>query len=337
MRFKNTLGACALMTLCAGLSAMDLVTVGVCNNSEDYEQRSAEEKMRLIQEQIIQGETDYKKDGVPPFKGPGLGFFDLMSAEYVAGAYDPGDFMEADREKLIHGSGVVIQVSFTVNDYSKKLYSGIFKDGSKKSFMRISLAVPPESDKCVPGLALKFLRDGRPSENIMAMYSLNGQSDADIFAHDFTTVVPDPGFSFKVWLLEKRFQAGLDTLGKGDLNTKAFSLDEMAKAGSRGQIHVPKAPFMLIFRPSEDIKSLTKGITFADDFRTVVAGKGKDLVLYEVYALEHANSPEHRIGSIIGISNFSISKFADETLRFQHPMMQAKPVTEGLCPFSGIW
>ena len=45
----------------------------------------------------------------------------------------------------------------------------------------------------LPGIGLKFLRDGMDSANLVAMHSLDGQESWNFFKHDLTTHIPPPG------------------------------------------------------------------------------------------------------------------------------------------------
>jgi len=53
--------------------------------------------------------------------------------------------------------------------------------------IRLSSAGHPSKANIAPGFGLKFLRDGRDSANLVAMYDLAGQSDFNFFANSFTT------------------------------------------------------------------------------------------------------------------------------------------------------
>ena len=44
----------------------------------------------------------------------------------------------------------------------------------------------------LPGIGLKFLRDGLDSANLVAMHSLDGQQSWNFFKHSLTTHIPAP-------------------------------------------------------------------------------------------------------------------------------------------------
>merc|ERR1712066_707933 len=65
-------------------------------------------------------------------------------------------------------------------------YTGLFQ-GAEYGIIRLSSAKAPDSSGVTPGMGVKLFRDGRPSANFVAMYSLDGQpcSDSNFFAHDW--------------------------------------------------------------------------------------------------------------------------------------------------------
>ena len=105
--------------------------------------------------------------------------------------------------KVIHTVGVVGRVEW--RDLGGHDYSGIFKGAqhglarwvsvsstTSASFPRLSLALEPDTSKLntAPGMGLKFLRDGRDSANLVAMYSVDGQESWNFFKNDFSNHIP---------------------------------------------------------------------------------------------------------------------------------------------------
>ena len=64
--------------------------------------------------------------------------------------------------------------------------------GLDHGIIRMSLATEPDPDvkKTVPGMGLKFLRDGIDSGNLVAMFSLQGQESWNFFKNDFSNHIP---------------------------------------------------------------------------------------------------------------------------------------------------
>ena len=78
------------------------------------------------------------------------------------------------RPKSIHSVGVVQEVKLVSS--GNHPFTGIFK-GADYGFIRHSVARPYFKAKkdLAPGFALKFLRDGVDSANVVAVHSLDGQ------------------------------------------------------------------------------------------------------------------------------------------------------------------
>ncbi len=124
---------------------------------------------------------------------PGL-FLESMdpTIKLVADTYK-NDFFGA-RVKYIHSVGTVAQAKF-VPVANSAGYTGMWSEGCDNVFIRYSIAkaddttktTPAEAyDNFTPGIALKFLRDGVPSANLVAMKSVNGQDSWNPFKYDFS-------------------------------------------------------------------------------------------------------------------------------------------------------
>ena len=81
---------------------------------------------------------------------------------------------------------MVGKVAFEPENGSK--YSGIFK-GSDYGIIRLSSAY---RHSMTPGMALKFMRDGLPSSNVLAMHSMDAQINWDFFANDLSNHIEKP-------------------------------------------------------------------------------------------------------------------------------------------------
>ena len=93
-------------------------------------------------------------------------------------------------------------------------YTGIFASGADHGLIRLSAAKEPDMsagtepkdalERFTPGFGLKFLRDGVPSGNMVAMYSVDGAETWSFFRMDFSNHVPDPE-SLALKVLSKKF------------------------------------------------------------------------------------------------------------------------------------
>ena len=80
----------------------------------------------------------------------------------------------------------------------------------------------------LPGIGLKFLRDGLDSANLVAMHSLDGQQSWDFFQQDLTTHIPTPG----IWLLPIMFKFSEATNFVQQVEFSKYSLMGGFKEGS---------------------------------------------------------------------------------------------------------
>jgi hypothetical protein len=84
---------------------------------------------------------------------------------------DIADIMPASRYKFIHSVGAVATVAFDPSGKPHP-FTGLFATGAQHGIIRMSTATPVDatgSSGITPGFALKLLRDGVPSANVVAM------------------------------------------------------------------------------------------------------------------------------------------------------------------------
>ena len=90
--------------------------------------------------------------------------------------------MIGKRFKFLHSVGLVSKFKYETVANAEG-YTGIFESGCDNGIMRFSTATNFDSTKTsaegawanfIPGIALKFLRNGVHSGNLVAMYSVNG-------------------------------------------------------------------------------------------------------------------------------------------------------------------
>ena len=288
----------------------------------EYLLLNAESKHKILSENIFKS----RYSSLPPLTGPGLeGFIDLMSENEVARVFlHTGDTLNGDHKKWIHTSGTVVSVAFVAD--SKHNFTGVFASGAPHGFLRLSMAIPPSKEgwftsaNAKPGFGLKLLIDSEPSVNMLAMYSLDGQSENSPFAHAFTNILAQPAFSLSLAPLECSFKRGLKVAGQENGNPRQLTSTHMASICADGQsVSAPHAPYGLIFKPTPEAQALFDDTTMEDDFRTVLEDRGEGLKLYEVYGYESPSSTVlYLVGSLHATGNFMASSAGDE-LFFQHP------------------
>jgi len=247
-----------------------------------------------------------------PTNYPLFGALQLFDVGHIAEVFSiTHDIYPRSRRKLIHTYGSAAQVSLHINDRSK--YTGLLAKGTKAyGIARLSLAKEPPS--YTPGMALKLLVDGKPSENLLVMDSLDGQGENyNFFAKSFSNIIAGPtnpllqaiAIAFKKAIQRFNSQAQPTNLPTANL----------AKVMVNGQrVKKYRYPAQLIFDPA-----VTK---FRKDDKTDLRIQLKTLkpgtTLYKMYARHSKNSGVVFIGRLVLESNFVASDFADRWLLFQH-------------------
>ena len=278
-------------------------------SSAKYQALSAKAKQDKLWGKIVENTTSY-------------GWFSAISAariflESMKPTFDYySDSMPSGRNKYIHSVGRVAKVKFIP---SSTKYSGIFK-GNNFGIIRLSCAKEPNEkqtsaqqalDNFTPGFGLKFLRDGMPSANLVAMFSVNGQNSWNFFKNDFTNHIPLPeGTALKI--LGKKFSEATPYIGT--LGTK--TLGEYDSTGNKeNSLNIP---FKLVFKPTATLKNMFPD-EFKYDFLTQLGMVKSDTILYEVHAIEDPKIGKlEKIGELITTSDFTTSRFGDKDLFFQH-------------------
>ncbi len=107
------------------------------------------------------------------------------------------------RSKFVHTQGTVATIKFTSS--GKHPFTGIFV-GADHGIVRLSFAGQPNPKvlNTLPGIAIKFLRDGVDSANVLAMYTIDGQKSWNFFKNDLSNHIPFSS-SFTAKILADKF------------------------------------------------------------------------------------------------------------------------------------
>lgn len=275
----------------------------------------ASEKLASIWQKIE--ESHYTE--LPPITSAGMsGTLNLLKTKYLTTTFTHnGDEFPEGREKVIHKWGTSIKVDWV--PYPKHGYSGIFAEGSSNVLLRFSYAKPPQNGKSVPGMGIKVFIDNKPSVNLMAMNGLDEQVGLNIFANSFTNALKAPRWSLQSFLLSHSFAGALKLLRDYQGSPFVLKTEHFASVHSNGsKPEYVRAPYKLVFIPTAAAQALMGDS--AEDFRTLLAGHGKGLRLYEIFASDSAEEGDklNYIGYLIGSSEFVASSYADKELFFQH-------------------
>merc|ERR1711973_179642 len=284
-------------------------------SSAAYIAKTAAEKNAIIAANVIEDTTPGDWYGI--LEMPGL-FTESMCPTLRAPGdelpFEEGIISDGTRYKYIHTVGTVGQVEW--KDLGGHSYSGIFNGGSVNGWARLSQAKepsPPALDTA-PGMGLKFLRDGRDSANLVAMYSVDGQESWNFFKNDFSNHIPSLSFALRATL-------GLK-FSSATRNIRQVGISDWGKFGQDGvEEKVLSFPYRLRFHP-------TGNITFSDNY---VRPTNQDLVtlpsgsvLYQVFALdvpEQLGGKEKRIADLVLTSEVVPSRWGDEHLFIRHQDM----------------
>jgi len=285
-------------------------------SSSTYNKLTREEKFNKIWSKVTEERVPYGwYSKITLIK---LFFLDLKpTMEYKSDAFPSG------RQKLIHSVGTVGMVEFkATDDTTSNPYSGVFK-GCSHVILRMSVAKEPDEskktangadDNFVPGFGIKFLRDGVPSGNMVAMYSVNGQASWNFFKNEFSNHIAKAE-GVAGMLIEKKFSTVTQY-------TVQVGLKDMATYGQDGHDYSNnlKFPYKIIYRPTPEAKALFTDY-WSSNYLPQLESIPVDFVLYDVLALDGPLSNPVKIGELITRTKQTRSKWGDKTLFFRHGYM----------------
>ncbi|MBF0312684.1 MAG: hypothetical protein HQK52_04670 [Oligoflexia bacterium] len=272
---------------------------------ENYQSLAADHKREILWEQIV----DSKWQTLPAFNDNSWNSIlkNISAMIHLNQSFDhTSDEMPVGRVKFIHTFGTVVQFSFiSSNDHP---FTGIYKEGGI-GLARLSLAAAPTSVGYTPGIALKFLIDGRPSQNVIAMYRLEGQQDNwNYFEYPFSNKIPEPT-TWTLWALGKIFELVRNP-------ATDLPVSHLASLSQQGiSVDAAVAPEQLFFQPSLEVRHRIAP-TSREDIRLSLATIPAGTSLYDVYGQYQGKS--YFIGKIVTDSEFIASSYGDKNLFFQH-------------------
>lgn len=306
-----------------------------------YEASSAVAKQKMLWKEIA--ETPYGKSCKPQ---GGLFLAALTAPNTIASMPTTlnrsSDELPAGRRKMVHPFGAEAMVEFVKDVDAPGGYTGLYATSTREktevvpALVRLSLAGDEHVIGFTPGLAVKFLIDGKPSVNVVAMPSLMGQKgDTNFFRYPASNEVADPhaglraGADFLDWIKADSFALGqnlafMPAMKRGPLEPTPNNLhvDHLAARRVNGELVTAadrKSPSHLVFRAPKNIVSwwdLPQNRGF--DYRDMLAALNVGTVLYDVSARATASSPEVHIGVLRMTSSFVASKWGDYRLFFRH-------------------
>jgi hypothetical protein len=305
------LSGCAASASEEGASESAAV-VAVPPTSANYERQSAAVKEQALWRNLRDSEYDERPEftGLEPLQLLSFGVSPLVSLSRSfldVTIHHNSDEMPERRVKGIHtyGSSATIKYIATAG----QPFTGLFK-GVDHGIARLSLAAKPGGGKSTPGLAIKFLIDGQPSKNFMAMYSLDGQEGFNFFENDFSNFVAPPQ-ALPIKILAKGFSLVTSDPTKIDVSFLGTTEQNGAAVPSANA----KGPMQIFLKPNKrELAFAQEEHDVRDDFATIKPGT----VLYSVYANVPGAREAQEIGKIVTTSRFVSSSYGDERLFFRH-------------------
>lgn len=282
----------------------------------NYEALEAAQKQDILWQQIAA--NPYPTDDLPIKPYDAITSLQLLQASFDKKAFTwEGDEMIADRPKLIHTYGSAAKVELLISKDSE--YTGVFAPGKKIGIARFSVAAI-DPDNFVPGTVTKILVDGKPSINLFAMNSVDGQGkDFNFFKLPFTNFIPNPVSPVKKFLAAV-FREAIDELpgGKCDrpLGEGKLPLFTAALQYVNGSVEPqPKAPLVYFFQPNSALGWNGDDTT---DLRLQLAKIPVQSVLYTISVAISQTGPQEVIGKLVLKSQFVASEYEDQILFFNH-------------------
>ncbi|OUS31753.1 peroxidase [Gammaproteobacteria bacterium 45_16_T64] len=265
--------------------------------------------------------TEFAVDELPSLEK--IDVLGLISRVLWDKVNDEKDVTPPGYTKPLHAHGVMAKVDFVAEEGSP--YTGMF-EGAGCGLLRLSVTGSPDDRGFAPGLAWKLFVDGKPSQNVSALYTLSGQGDNyDFFANEMSQYV-SPELN--------------ETLGTSAIFSAVTSkptrlmVNSMSEVKQSGDVVASaKAPTQIYFVPSEGVTG--EFATSAHDFREDLISIPSGTKIYDVYATtkkikysifnwlnsRYANerrSSAEKIGEIRLDSAFTASAFGDSGVFFKH-------------------
>jgi hypothetical protein len=234
-----------------------------------------------------------------------------------------GDVAPVGHAKPIHPHGVMAKVAF--NSTGNHPYTGVFK-GNECGLLRLSVTGDPADRGFAPGFAWKTLIDGKPSENISALYTLSGQdTNHDFFANELSNYVSlESNATLGSSLLFSFVTAKPNLVMANAMAATDSSGNEEANAVSPTQVYfVPTAEVQGLFDTAEhdfrdDLMSLPEGTKLYDVYATDMEIKSSVWKSKQARLQNERRADAVKVGELVMDSNFAASQFGDSGVFFKH-------------------
>ncbi len=279
----------------------------------DYLRWSAKEKQDFLWHERI---LKFQYDRLPPLQK--IDVIGLFLTTLRKKMDDASDEAPPHWKKAIHAHASVAKIQFLPTHPTP--FTGLFQ-GADYGLLRLSLTGDPSDRGFAPGLAIKWLVDGHPSEDFSALVSLNGQGkNYNFFANEFSNIVPvvnqlGPLLINLIFMRVSKNPTKLSLQGLGEIDQQGRSIAS------------PHSPTQIFLVPSQTVQfPESPEHDFREDLATIAPGT----MLFLVYGTDSqtgttaTQQAENRskaqlIGHIQTTSEFVASSYGDSRLFFRHP------------------
>lgn len=292
----------------------------------NYESLTGAEKQKMLAQLISRGEYCSREDSQSEClaKLPKGGFGYYVRAIPALLSLHPtfnhsSDEAPEGRRKIFHPFGVAGTAEF-VADYKSVPtdpsisrtgpYSGLFANSGKAIPLILRLA-PGGGGNMIPGASVKFLIDGKPARNFVAIHDFGGLPDNNwnYFTQDIGHIYPDVP-----WIVKKYFQ----TVTANPSHLPITHLGEISPNGTEVPAAAQSTPYEIVLRPTREVATRFPN-TDQHDFRFDLTQIEPGTAVYDIMArATQEDATFERLGSIRTKSTLIASEGGDKQLYFKH-------------------
>ena len=292
----------------------------------DYDSRSAVDKQKLLANLIARGQYCQKNDSQSAClaKLPTGGFAYYVRAIPAIFSLKPtfnftSDEAPEGRKKIFHPFGVAGEAEF-VADYTDAPtlrgvsrhapYTGLLANGGHAIPLILRMA-PGGGPNLIPGASVKFLIDGKPSRNFVAIHDFGGvpKSNWNYFQQDIGHIYPDVP-----WLVKEYFE----TVTPDPSHLPITHLGEMSPDGKDVPHAQQSTPYEIVLRPNAAVANRFPNKD-QHDFRFDLTRIDAGTAVYDVMArAKKEDATFERLGTIRTTSALVASEGGDKQLYFKH-------------------
>jgi hypothetical protein len=285
----------------------------------NYDSLSAIQKQTLLAQVVSRGQYCSKDESQASclMKLPTGGFSYYLRAIPALLDLHPTFYFSSDeapegRRKIFHPFGVAGEAEY-IPDYSENHhapYSGLLAAGA--SVPLILRMAPGGGPNMIPGASVKFLIDGQPSRNFVAIHDFGGlpKNDWNYFYQDIGHIYPDVPFVVKAYF---------ELFTPDPSHLPVTHLGEMSPDGTAIPAAQQSTPYEIVLRGNASVAHRFPN-TDQHDFRFDLEQIEPGTTVYDVMARPTKDDPTfERIGTIRTKTALVASSGGDKQLYFKHP------------------